>query len=114
MALRIDIRRFSSLALALLIAVAVVGPACLMAASSAMAMTMPSSASSLCDSDPATMCPYEHPDANFNVAQVPLFEVAVTWLSAPGADVPTELGMALTLAPAWPEVPVSHLTPLRI
>lgn len=110
---KFDIRRFASLALALLIAVAVVGPVCLTAASSAMAMPRP--ASNLCDSNPATACPYERPDANLAGAHFPTVnDAVVAWLPMLGADLPAQLVGAPQQVAGAATGPISYLTPLRI
>lgn len=111
--LSLDIRRIGLMLLTLLIAMAVIGPSCLLFASHAFAM--PEHAPKGCDGTGSSMDACPHDDEAKSPAVVadtaPLAAVA---LATGPAVVPTvgDAGIAQTEQP--PGAPVAHLTPLRI
>lgn len=116
MPLSLDIRRIGLMALSLLIALAVIGPSCLMVATEAFAMSTHSDVPmSGCEDSESSMsaCPHEDGVETTGAIQdnVPFVQ---TVLSAEPVE-PTSIGfsrMALTEQP--PSAPVAHLTPLRL
>lgn len=115
MAYRLDMKRLGALAMSLLILMAVLGPVCLVFASSAMAMPVGSEMVPCESPESSTACPYERPDGNLGfkapsleplacAATLPvdpaLFRAVSTLVTVDGAS---------TLDP-----PPAHLTPLRI
>jgi hypothetical protein len=117
--LSFDIRRAGVLGLTLLFVLAVVGPACLLFASSAMAMPSHNVPASGCDSsgDPSLgVCPHEDPlESNQGSArtlpQIEQIVVAATNADGSSSCVATPLTDPSAAAPPGP---VAHLTPLRL
>lgn len=122
MALTLNIRRTVMFGLALLFFLAVAGPACLLAASEAMAMSMGTTHSSApkdCGGEgegPTMACPHDDPDevtagTSGSTVSIPLDVVFTT-----GEPVLTTVEFARLSTPAEPApaAPPSHMTPLRI
>lgn len=113
MTLSLDIRRIGLMFLTLLIAMAVIGPSCLMFATHAFAM--PDHAPKGCDGGGSSMdaCPHDDPVSTTAVVldNTPLVApvVALEPASAPTAG---QARIVQTEQP--PGAPVAHLTPLRI
>lgn len=106
-----DIRRIGLLALTLLIALAVIGPSCLVFASHAFAM--PSHAPKGCESSGKSMgvCPHAG-DTKVKVV-TPQASLAVPALPASPLSVP-QINISVAQTEQPPGAPVAHLTPLRI
>lgn len=106
-----DIRRLGLMALTLLIALAVIGPSCLIFASHAVAM--PSHAPKGCESSGKSMgvCPHKGETKVKVVA--PQQALAVPALPASTISVP-QVTVAFAQTEQPPGAPVAHLTPLRI
>lgn len=119
MTLSFDIRRVGMLGLALLFAMAVVGPACLVFASSALAMPSHEAPMSGCDAPANSMdaCPHDNPLESSPAAtqqSLPQVEklVAVTaaFIEAPT----TSADVVVASDDDGAAAPVAHLTPLRL
>jgi hypothetical protein len=122
MALTLNIRRAVMLGLALLLFLAVAGPACLLAASEAMAMSMGTTHSSApmdCGGEgegPTMACPHDDPvevtaGASGSTVSIPL---DVVFTAGEPALTTTEFARFSALAELAPVAPPSHMTPLRI
>lgn len=110
-----DMKRFGSLAVALLLMLTVLGPTCLMLASTAMAMPSHVEESGPCDTDPGSVvCPLEQPDGTL-VSKIVPPELESAQVEMLDADITLAIGRAPAAAAfPIPESPPSHLTPLRI
>lgn len=115
MAYSLDMKRLGSLALALLIVMAVLGPVCLVLASSAMAMPMDSELVP-CETPESSMaCPYERPDGNVVQKAASDESLAVTaLLPVDPSGFMTASGLVMLDEHPTLDPPPSHLTPLRI
>ena len=121
MHLLLDIRRATLFAVALLVFLAVVGPACLMQASEALGMPMDSHpmAPMDCESDgtspSAAPCPHANPvdPVGDNLRSDTLRVDAVFVVAAPSIVV-TTVSQFDVRDVALAEAPPSHLTPLRL
>lgn len=115
MALTVDIRRVGLALLTLLVALAVIGPACLVFASHAFAMPeeAPSKGCESSDS-PVGVCPH---DDSVKITATATVVTPVLFAVVPMGplDATTSVELA-SLAPTGipPGAPVAHLTPLRI
>lgn len=112
-----DIRRFSGLLLALLMLAAVMGPACLMLPTSAMAIPVDGELVPCETEDPGTTveaCPFERPVSGPPTVALADGLSSVAFLTV--ADLPVlESSRAIKITDAITEdPPPAHLTPLRI
>lgn len=114
--LSLDIRRIGLTVLSLLIALAVVGPACLMVATEAFAMSAHTEAPmNGCDDSGSSMsaCPHED-GVETTVATQDNVPIVQTVMSS-GPVEPASIGFARTaLTEQPPSAPVAHLIPLRL